>query len=203
MSDTQSGATTSRNPPRRKRLANRPNNYEITFMIIVSAFTLLSITLNMLLDDSVVNTPENPSEHHPILKRKRLNNSKIKMTMKSSDIHVLQKTDQHTDSEQSSFILDNVGSSMSSHGRVKEVHKLGGLKCESHGGADDEIAVKEMVYWSDIPSDAKFVSPFKTKNNAKGGATQYMTFEPGTLCLFDRFSMYVGKNLRLTFHIIS
>ena len=51
-------------------------------------------------------------------------------------------------------------------------HTLGGLSCAKHGGPSDEVAA-EMVYWSDIPSDSQFVSPFKTK-----GETKYMTFEP-------------------------
>ena len=57
-------------------------------------------------------------------------------------------------------------------------HTIGGLSCKAFGGPDDEIATKEMVYWSDIPSDAKYVSPFKKNNEARGGGTQYMTFEP-------------------------
>ena len=57
-------------------------------------------------------------------------------------------------------------------------HSLGGLKCAAYGGPEDEIAIKEMVYWSDIPSDSEYVSPFKRNNEAKGGPVQYMTFEP-------------------------
>lgn len=65
-----------------------------------------------------------------------------------------------------------------SQGVSGEEHRLGGLTCKAYGGPDDETAVKEMVYWSDIPSDSKFVSPFKKNNDAKGGTRQYMTFEP-------------------------
>ncbi len=54
-------------------------------------------------------------------------------------------------------------------------HKLGGLSCAKFGGPPDEIAL-EMVYWSDIPSDSDFESPFKRKK--KDGPVQYMTFEP-------------------------
>lgn len=52
--------------------------------------------------------------------------------------------------------------------------KIAGLKCAAYGGPSDEIASKEMVYWSDIPSDAEYISPFKQNNDAKGGTTQYM-----------------------------
>ena len=58
-------------------------------------------------------------------------------------------------------------------------HSLGDLNCAAFGGPDNEIAAKEMMYWSDIPSDADYVSPFKRNNDSKGGSTQYMTFEPG------------------------
>jgi hypothetical protein len=53
-------------------------------------------------------------------------------------------------------------------------HKVAGLSCAKYGGPSDEIAA-EMVYWRDIPSDAKFVSPFKRARSE----TQYLTFEPG------------------------
>lgn len=56
---------------------------------------------------------------------------------------------------------------------IGDVHTLGGLSCAKHGGPSDEIAA-EMVYWSDIPSDNIFVSPFLNKE----GKTKYMTFEP-------------------------
>jgi hypothetical protein len=49
-----------------------------------------------------------------------------------------------------------------------EVH----LSCSEFGGPDDEAA-QQMVYWSDIPADAKFQSPFK-----KSDRVQYLTFEP-------------------------
>jgi hypothetical protein len=51
---------------------------------------------------------------------------------------------------------------------------VAGLSCAKYGGPPDEIA-KEMVYWRDIPSDAKFVSPFKKA----GPKVKYLTFEPG------------------------
>lgn len=47
------------------------------------------------------------------------------------------------------------------------------LSCKKYGGPSDEDA-KEMIYWSDIPSDSKYVSPFRLKRRRR----QYMTFEP-------------------------
>ncbi len=49
---------------------------------------------------------------------------------------------------------------------------LAGLKCDAFGGPSEEIA-KEMVYWEDIPSDNRYVSPFKKKD-----VPQYLTFDP-------------------------
>lgn len=55
-----------------------------------------------------------------------------------------------------------------------EPHKLAGLKCqEKYGGPDDEYAEKEMVFWSDIPSDESYKSPFMHSDEEK-----FLTFEP-------------------------
>jgi len=51
-------------------------------------------------------------------------------------------------------------------------HDMAGLSCAIHGGPSDEAA-QNMVYWKDIPSDSKYVSPF-----FDSGKHKYMTFEP-------------------------
>eukprot|EP00586_Coscinodiscus_wailesii_P017298 CAMPEP_0172491018 /NCGR_PEP_ID=MMETSP1066-20121228/21672_1 /TAXON_ID=671091 /ORGANISM="Coscinodiscus wailesii, Strain CCMP2513" /LENGTH=643 /DNA_ID=CAMNT_0013259805 /DNA_START=121 /DNA_END=2052 /DNA_ORIENTATION=- len=51
-------------------------------------------------------------------------------------------------------------------------HNLAGLSCAKYGGPSDEAA-SEMVYWSDIPGDSEFTSPFYND-----GEEKYMTFEP-------------------------
>ncbi len=56
-------------------------------------------------------------------------------------------------------------------------HRVAGLSCQQYGGPPDELAA-EMVYWSDIPSDASFVSPLQKA----GPKVKYLTFEPGKLC---------------------
>ena len=53
------------------------------------------------------------------------------------------------------------------------VHDLAGLSCSDHGGPSDDLA-KEMIYWSDIPSDDKFVSPIGANSDKR----KYLTFEP-------------------------
>ena len=55
-------------------------------------------------------------------------------------------------------------------------HRVAGLSCKAYGGPSDGTAA-EMVYWQDIPVDASFVSPFKSKEE------QYLTFEPGTFVI--------------------
>lgn len=52
-------------------------------------------------------------------------------------------------------------------------HKLAGLRCkEKYGGPEDEYAEKEMAFWSDIPSDASYKSPFMDETE------RFLTFEP-------------------------
>lgn len=55
-------------------------------------------------------------------------------------------------------------------GNDEKPHELAGLRCEKYGGPSDKIA-EEMVYWSDIPDDAKVISPFRDEN-------KFLTFEP-------------------------
>eukprot|EP00559_Dactyliosolen_fragilissimus_P009977 CAMPEP_0184858704 /NCGR_PEP_ID=MMETSP0580-20130426/3790_1 /TAXON_ID=1118495 /ORGANISM="Dactyliosolen fragilissimus" /LENGTH=580 /DNA_ID=CAMNT_0027355005 /DNA_START=246 /DNA_END=1988 /DNA_ORIENTATION=- len=63
---------------------------------------------------------------------------------------------------------------------VKEIEQSGGkaspmagLSCSAYGGPSDKDA-SEMVFWSDIPSDNDFLSPFLDPD----GNEKYMTFEP-------------------------
>ena len=47
-------------------------------------------------------------------------------------------------------------------------HPIAGLNCQDHGGPSDP---SEMIYWNDIPSDSKYISPFYNEE-------KYITFEP-------------------------
>lgn len=49
--------------------------------------------------------------------------------------------------------------------------ELAGLDCAPYGGPEDP---SEVVFWSDIPADADFVSPLKRTD----GVPQYLLFEP-------------------------
>ena len=47
------------------------------------------------------------------------------------------------------------------------------LSCDKYGGPYESKIAQNMVYWKDIPSDAKFSSPYKRNDRV-----QYLTFEP-------------------------
>lgn len=71
------------------------------------------------------------------------------------------------------------GASTSSQSSVSNAAApLAHLSCAKYGGPADKDA-QEMVYWKDIESDRRYVSPFHVKVSAKQGQRrQYMTFEP-------------------------
>lgn len=54
-----------------------------------------------------------------------------------------------------------------------DVHRVAGLNCDKYGGPSEDIAA-EMVYWQDIPRDAKYESPYANY----GKSPKYLTFEP-------------------------
>ena len=70
--------------------------------------------------------------------------------------------------------VNDVGKEGVSSSSSREQHKLAGLKCqEKYGGPQDDYAAKEMVFWSDIPSDSGYKSPFLA-----GEEEKFLTFEP-------------------------
>ena len=68
---------------------------------------------------------------------------------------------------------------------------LGGLNCDKFGGPEEEFA-QDMVYWSDIPSDAEYVSPLHVR---RGQHKKYLTFEPGKTMYNSRGSTSVSVGL--------
>eukprot|EP00804_Cyclotella_cryptica_P021009 CCRYP_009319-RF/>CCRYP_009319-RF protein AED:0.08 eAED:0.08 QI:126/0.75/0.8/1/0.75/0.8/5/0/745 len=53
------------------------------------------------------------------------------------------------------------------------IHPVAHLSCTDHGGPFDPKIIDEMVFWSDIPSDASYVSPMYEE-----GKEKFLTFEP-------------------------
>lgn len=49
--------------------------------------------------------------------------------------------------------------------RPRSDSRLAKLSCAPFGGPDDQVA-SEMIYWRDIPSDARYVSPFLEKSTS-------------------------------------
>jgi len=82
---------------------------------------------------------------------------------------------QHNDEDDPEDI--DVDESMQKQNLAASESKIASLRCDKfEGGPLTSKATEEMVYWHDIPSDSKFVSPFK-KTNEKAGR-QYLTFDP-------------------------
>jgi hypothetical protein len=69
--------------------------------------------------------------------------------------------------------------------------KLGGLKCDKWGGPD-AAAAEELAYWSDIPSDQDYVSPFRVQ---RGQHKKYMTFEPGMFVMASKCNSRISSSL--------
>lgn len=53
-------------------------------------------------------------------------------------------------------------------------HPLGGLDCTDHGGPSSRVVVDDMIYWSDLPADSTYKSPFSRNKDSR---KQYLTFE--------------------------
>ena len=53
--------------------------------------------------------------------------------------------------------------------------KIGSLTCSKYGGPTSKESLEDMIYWHDIPSDQRYVSPLHAK---RGEQRQYLTFEP-------------------------
>jgi len=67
-----------------------------------------------------------------------------------------------------------------SSNKVRDTHAVAGLNCADHGGPYDQHIVDEMVYWSDVPTDASYVSPMHPRNdpNTPDDTERFLTFEP-------------------------
>jgi hypothetical protein len=90
---------------------------------------------------------------------------KEKKVVEEKKVEVVEDTEKKEEVKQEEVVVE----------QETDEHRVAGLSCKAYGGPSDEDAA-EMVFWSDIPEDATFVSPYKRNE------TQYLTFEPGTYC---------------------
>ena len=80
---------------------------------------------------------------------------------------------------------------------VSNSSNLAALHCDKYGGPDDTFATQEMVYWSDIPNDTAFKSPFYNPD-------KYLTFEPdqgnnalGSLPVYQDIYFYLIRSFEI------
>ena len=61
-----------------------------------------------------------------------------------------------------------------------EPHPVAHLNCADHGGPNNRQVIDEMVFWSDIPSDAPYLSPMHPLNDphTPDDTERFLTFEP-------------------------
>lgn len=141
------------------------------FMVILFLFACLSLVLNSRFT-------------HPATQEISIVESHLKDSIQS--IAIRKKipavhedlTDDHKREEVFEDIVINpkaAGDTSAFDGNV-HTNFVAGLNCEKFGGPS-EAEAQEMVYWEDIPEDAKWVSPFHSRHH-KGGPTQFLTFEP-------------------------
>lgn len=64
--------------------------------------------------------------------------------------------------------------------KEEKIHPVAHLNCADHGGPTDPHIIDEMVFWSDIPSDASYLSPMHPLNDpyTPDDTERYLTFEP-------------------------
>ena len=155
------------------------------FFGIITVFTCVSIALNWV--DTMNPTDEAMLIQHPVLqhpKLKKLGKKLKRLGAKVNElrakniaeakglgkkVHAARKNNVDSNSDKA-VVESNVNANAAAIDGKPEIdteekmdtadsgeHTIGGLKCAAYGGPPDEIAAKEMVYWSDISSDAEYI----------------------------------------------
>ena len=159
----------------RAQHTNSNSQLRLFLMIVIGVCLLISAYVNishshpsMIPDSSVYQAMED-------FKKGFANYGYKALSELNENLHIQEPAmDNHVDT-----VSDAVDHGDDSENNIN-VKELGGdseiakLSCAKHGGPPDEFA-QEMVYWSDIPSDSKYVSPLKVQT---AGQKRYMTFEP-------------------------
>ena len=143
-----------------KKIQSKTNCLFIVFAILTFIVSIININFHHTFHDE-----------HVIEKSQREFQQRFQTSRKEVplvDDYVSKRVDSDIDNSSNSNL------SQQSDGSDTGQHKLAGLKCkEKYGGPDDEYAEKEMTFWSDIPSDASYKSPFLDESTER-----FLTFEP-------------------------
>ncbi len=151
------------------------------FLVILFGFACLSLMLNsrfthhLVHDPSIVESQLKASVQSFVLKK---NHVSVHNTQKRDDAVDQDESDNDAASEANDNDVDeSFPKNMITKKELANPHsnRVAGLNCKKFGGPSEEKA-QEMVYWEDIPSDAKWVSPFHSKH--RNAPIQYLTFEP-------------------------
>jgi len=136
---------------------------------VVSVMNILFANYHLIDDGGasttgLLNTPQKNQRQlgRTKIKRKRRNNEKDLNS--ASEIRPNEVTNQKGNNKEEVKIQKE---------DKEEEHTVAGLSCSEYGGPPDDYATSEIVFWSDIPSDAKYHSPFYDHNNVK-----YLAFQP-------------------------
>lgn len=165
--DTSSGNGSSTRVSTKSNTNNKKPQSKTNCLFIV--FAILTFIVSII----NINFHHTFHDEHVIEKSHRQFQERFKTSRKEVplvDDYVSKRVDD-TDNDNS-----NKSSNLSqlSDGNDTGQHKLAGLRCkEKYGGPEDEYAEQEMTFWSDIPTDASYKSPFLDESTER-----FLTFEP-------------------------
>jgi hypothetical protein len=205
-------------PKAKQQAKQQPWSLTKTMIVVIGACCVVSAFVNLLHAHGMDSTHDDTAMHQAMkefmegppdmIKRKKSEGppqSAVKVEAVAVDVHQEEEEEppergghhpahdmeEDSDSEDHKAITSDVSSS------PRAAH----LSCQKHGGPEDEFA-QEMVYWQDIPSDARYVSPFHSK---KGQQKRYMVRSVATHLLFMRLvcTLTFFSYSRLSTHFVS
>jgi len=138
--------------PTLQTATKRSRNIRETGVIILVVATFASWLLNAIYHDFLHFDMKNDHFMHAHLQDFVIGDEKPEAVMQKSGIGNTKK-------------MASIGDAID-----PQKHRLADISCEAYGGPSRED-MEEMVYWSDIPNDATYASPFRDPE-------KYLTFEP-------------------------
>jgi hypothetical protein len=195
--------TMASSPDSKKKAGNKPNNkpnnnskndkdterrrkksgtgLNDLFIGVFGVAFLLSFSLNFLHSSGTIEHSHNTAIHQSVHEFKHHQQRKPKLSREKLQEAPL-KEQQHRDEQpdERHHQEDALPKELHLEGKAAQNNNdaappsLDSLDCSAFGGPSKELA-QEMVYWEDIPSDAKYISPFHVK---LGSEPRYLTFEP-------------------------